>query len=149
MLDQWWNNAIEKQAFGRVHRIGQTKETYFVKILAKNTIDERLADMQREKSAAIIKAMTKRADGDPLTEEDLVRLIAPDLPHDHPGDRDDSDNSNEDDLEDTQTESEGDMGGPDEPIEDMNDGDAPEEESSEEHAAENGEGGDGFASSEE
>ncbi len=48
---------MERQAFGRVHRIGQKKETHFCKIIAKNTIDERLLDMQEEKDKFIAKAL--------------------------------------------------------------------------------------------
>jgi hypothetical protein len=49
IIDLWWNSAMEQQAFGRVHRMGQTKETHFARIMAKNTIDERLAALQIQK----------------------------------------------------------------------------------------------------
>ena len=48
---------MERQAFGRVHRIGQLKETHFCKIIAKNTIDERLVDMQAEKDEFITRTL--------------------------------------------------------------------------------------------
>ena len=48
---------MERQAFGRVHRIGQLKETHFCKIIAKNTIDERLVDMQEEKDEFISRTL--------------------------------------------------------------------------------------------
>lgn len=77
LVDQWWNSAVERQAFGRVHRIGQSKPTYFVKILTKNTIDERLADLQAEKNKSI--STTLREGGDyvhpPLTLEEMTRLF--------------------------------------------------------------------------
>ncbi|KAM7207765.1 81e4ad1c-ff53-4b31-96ff-86feb7e2e2d8 [Naviculisporaceae sp. PSN 640] len=56
-VDQWWNRAVEDQAHGRVHRIGQEKETFFVKILAKGTIDERIFDLQEKKAGDIKKAL--------------------------------------------------------------------------------------------
>ncbi|KAK3294100.1 SNF2 family N-terminal domain-containing protein [Chaetomium fimeti] len=53
LVDQWWNTAMENQAFGRVHRIGQEKETYFTKIVVQDSVDQRLVDMQEEKSKRI------------------------------------------------------------------------------------------------
>jgi hypothetical protein len=40
---------MEQQAFGRVHRMGQTKEAHFARMMVKNTVDERLAMLQAEK----------------------------------------------------------------------------------------------------
>ncbi|KAL2760226.1 hypothetical protein ACRALDRAFT_2062131, partial [Sodiomyces alcalophilus JCM 7366] len=42
MVDAWWNKAAEMQAFGRVFRLGQIKETHHVRILARETVDERI-----------------------------------------------------------------------------------------------------------
>lgn len=38
-LDPWWNSAVEQQAFCRVFRIGQQKETRMTRFVVKNTID--------------------------------------------------------------------------------------------------------------
>ncbi|KAK5626093.1 hypothetical protein RRF57_001808 [Xylaria bambusicola] len=57
MVDLWWNLAIELQAFGRVFRIGQAKETHFRRIVADNTIDNRLVALQEEKEENISKIM--------------------------------------------------------------------------------------------
>ncbi|TLS27138.1 hypothetical protein PpBr36_04611 [Pyricularia pennisetigena] len=79
LVDLWWNTAVERQAFGRVHRIGQTKDTYYVKIVTRKTIDERLLDMQGEKDARISETLQ---DGErkakPLTYADIRYLIAGD-----------------------------------------------------------------------
>ncbi|KAH9432651.1 hypothetical protein MCOR02_007341 [Pyricularia oryzae] len=79
LVDLWWNTAVERQAFGRVHRIGQTKDTYYVKIVTRKTIDERLLDMQDEKDAKISNTLQ---DGEhkvkPLTHADIRYLIAGD-----------------------------------------------------------------------
>jgi SNF2 family DNA or RNA helicase len=40
LIDPWWNQAIEQQAFCRVFRIGQDKETRMLRLVVKNTIDE-------------------------------------------------------------------------------------------------------------
>lgn len=61
LIDPWWNSAMEQQGYGRVFRMGQTKETYFVRLLAKNTIDGRLAELQAKKLKKI-KEMVKDYD---------------------------------------------------------------------------------------
>ncbi|KAK3324282.1 SNF2 family N-terminal domain-containing protein [Cercophora scortea] len=48
-LDLWWNYSLEQQAFGRVYRMGQVKETHFARIMVKSTIDERLSNLQEAK----------------------------------------------------------------------------------------------------
>jgi SNF2 family DNA or RNA helicase len=49
LFDRWWNPAIEDQAIGRAHRIGQ-KETVFVKrFVCQNTIEERIAEVLEKK----------------------------------------------------------------------------------------------------
>ncbi|KAK0643270.1 SNF2 family N-terminal domain-containing protein [Cercophora newfieldiana] len=48
-VDCWWNKSMEKQAFGRVRRIGQTKRPLFVRILQRNTIDKRIVHLQERK----------------------------------------------------------------------------------------------------
>jgi len=53
MLDPWWNSASEQQAFCRVFRIGQKEETFMSRICVKNTVDEKLIDMQKRKDAEI------------------------------------------------------------------------------------------------
>ncbi|KAI1303828.1 P-loop containing nucleoside triphosphate hydrolase protein [Xylaria venustula] len=57
IVDLWWNLAIEMQAFARVFRIGQTKETYFCRIVADATIDNRIEALQEDKEEKISKLM--------------------------------------------------------------------------------------------
>ncbi|KAK3374367.1 P-loop containing nucleoside triphosphate hydrolase protein [Lasiosphaeria ovina] len=76
LLDLYWNHTTEQQAFGRVFRMGQKKETYFARIMAENTIDERLYKLQCEKMEMIGKTIL---DFDPstitLTDEDIIGLF--------------------------------------------------------------------------
>ena len=48
-FDPWWNPAAEDQATDRAHRIGQTRVVSVEKVVAKNTIEERIVLLQREK----------------------------------------------------------------------------------------------------
>lgn len=60
IIDPWWNQASEQQAFCRVFRIGQQDETFMSRMCVKNTIDERLIEMQREKQKEIDEVMDDR-----------------------------------------------------------------------------------------
>ncbi|KAK3688097.1 P-loop containing nucleoside triphosphate hydrolase protein [Podospora appendiculata] len=75
-LDLWWNYALEQQAFGRVYHMGQTKETYFARIMAKNTIDERMANLQLEKLRVIGQTIKDQDSSKiPLTKEEIIGLF--------------------------------------------------------------------------
>ena len=47
--DPWWNQAAQNQATDRAHRIGQTKTVTVYKLIAKNTIEEKIVKMQESK----------------------------------------------------------------------------------------------------
>lgn len=49
ILDPWWNPAAESQAIDRTHRIGQTKKVLAYKVIAKNTIEEKILQLQEKK----------------------------------------------------------------------------------------------------
>ncbi|KAK0670666.1 SNF2 family N-terminal domain-containing protein [Cercophora samala] len=53
MYDHWWNVCRQWQAFGRVHRIGQTKTVHTAKIVAAGSVDERIIHIQEAKETAI------------------------------------------------------------------------------------------------
>jgi SNF2 family DNA or RNA helicase len=52
MLDMWWNPAIEEQAIDRVHRIGQTRRVVVHKLTIRNSIDEKIGELQMKKREA-------------------------------------------------------------------------------------------------
>ena len=75
-IDLWWNHSVELQAFGRVFRIGQHKETYFMRTAVSNTVDDRLLKMQTDKTEIVGSAM--RDDGrrvESLTIKELASLF--------------------------------------------------------------------------
>ncbi|RSM12871.1 hypothetical protein CEP52_002159 [Fusarium oligoseptatum] len=57
IVDLWFNKTVEQQAFKRVHRIGQKKETHLVRILARGSIDERLYILQKAKEVIVNRAL--------------------------------------------------------------------------------------------
>ena len=51
LFDRWWNPAVEEQAINRAHRIGQKTQVIVTKFICKNTIEERIDDVLRQKRA--------------------------------------------------------------------------------------------------
>jgi superfamily II DNA or RNA helicase len=50
VLDPWWNPAIEAQAVDRTHRIGQTKTVMVYRLVAKDTIEQKVMDLKMRKT---------------------------------------------------------------------------------------------------
>ncbi|MCE9678758.1 DEAD/DEAH box helicase [Shewanella sp. AS1] len=50
-VDPWWNPAAEEQASDRAYRIGQQKPVFVYKLLCKNTVEERIQQLQQSKKA--------------------------------------------------------------------------------------------------
>lgn len=49
LFDLWWNPAVEAQAAGRAHRIGQTKEVEVIRLITEGTIEEKIFQLQEKK----------------------------------------------------------------------------------------------------
>jgi superfamily II DNA or RNA helicase len=49
LLDPWWNPAVESQAFDRAHRIGQKNSVFVYKFITRNTIEEKILELQASK----------------------------------------------------------------------------------------------------
>ncbi|MCA9033449.1 MAG: SWF/SNF helicase family protein, partial [Planctomycetaceae bacterium] len=49
LLDPWWNPAVEAQAVDRAWRIGQTRRVFAYRLIARDTVEERVAALQRNK----------------------------------------------------------------------------------------------------
>ena len=49
ILDPWWNPAVEVQAIDRAHRIGQERPVFAYRLIAENTVEEKILDLQRSK----------------------------------------------------------------------------------------------------
>jgi superfamily II DNA or RNA helicase len=49
ILDPWWNPAVEAQAIDRAHRIGQTRHVFAYRLICQDTVEQRIAELQRQK----------------------------------------------------------------------------------------------------
>jgi superfamily II DNA or RNA helicase len=49
LLDPWWNPAVEAQAVDRAHRIGQTKPVFAYRLIARDTVEEKVLQLQKTK----------------------------------------------------------------------------------------------------
>jgi superfamily II DNA or RNA helicase len=57
--DPWWNPAVEDQATDRAHRIGQKNTVYSVKLITKDTVEEKVLQMQQRKQGVINATLEK------------------------------------------------------------------------------------------
>jgi len=49
LLDPWWNPAVEAQAIDRAHRIGQTRQVFACRLIARDTVEEKVLELQKSK----------------------------------------------------------------------------------------------------
>ncbi len=49
IVDPWWNPAVEQQAIDRTHRIGQTKNIFAYRMICKDTIEDKILQLQERK----------------------------------------------------------------------------------------------------
>lgn len=49
LLDPWWNPAVEAQAIDRAHRLGQKRNVFAYRLIVRDTVEEKIAELQRRK----------------------------------------------------------------------------------------------------
>lgn len=49
LMDPWWNPAVEAQAIDRMHRIGQKKNVFAYRLITRNTVEEKILELQKSK----------------------------------------------------------------------------------------------------
>ena len=74
--DPWWNPAAENQATDRAYRIGQDKPVIVHKLLCKNTVEERIQQMQGKKDNLATDLLSGATQQLTLTQETLADLLA-------------------------------------------------------------------------
>ena len=50
LLDPWWNPAVEAQAIDRAHRIGQTRQVFAYRLIARDTVEEKVLELQKHEA---------------------------------------------------------------------------------------------------
>ena len=73
--DPWWNPAVENQASDRAHRIGQTKSVFVFKLIAADTVEERILDLQQRKADLANLAFSEESDMAALESDDIEFLF--------------------------------------------------------------------------
>lgn len=77
LFDPWWNPAVENQAIDRTHRIGQTSKVIAYRLLIKQSIEEKIRLLQRQKRALAEDILGEESFTRSLTLDDLHYLFAP------------------------------------------------------------------------
>ena len=74
--DMWWNPAVEEQATGRAHRLGQKRSVSSYKLVTLNTIEEKIIELQNRKKGIVKKIINcdEEAIGK-LTWEEVLELL--------------------------------------------------------------------------
>ena len=76
LMDPWWNPAVEDQAADRAHRIGQDKPVMVYKMVAHETVEDRIIALQERKRALAAAAVGDGAGAaGGITKEDLLALL--------------------------------------------------------------------------
>ncbi|POH66694.1 helicase [Cryobacterium zongtaii] len=78
LLDPWWNPAAEAQAVDRAHRIGQTKNVMVYRLVATDTIEEKVMALKAVKAKLFDSVMTDggaQGTGQGLTASDIRELL--------------------------------------------------------------------------
>ena len=76
LVDPWWNPAVEEQAADRAHRIGQDKPVMVYRLVAKDTVEERILELQAKKRLLAESALGDAGQATAITRDDLLALLS-------------------------------------------------------------------------
>jgi superfamily II DNA or RNA helicase len=76
LMDPWWNPAVEDQAADRAHRIGQDRPVMVYRLVAEDTVEERILALQDAKRGIAEAALGEASRAASLTRDDLLALLA-------------------------------------------------------------------------
>jgi SNF2 family DNA or RNA helicase len=76
LMDPWWNPAVEDQAADRAHRIGQDRPVLVYRIVAEETVEERILALQASKRAIAQAALGEAGRAAAISRDDLLALLA-------------------------------------------------------------------------
>ena len=75
LMDPWWNPAVEDQAADRAHRIGQERPVLVYHLVAKDTVEERILELQNAKRELSQAVVGEGAASSGLTRDDILALL--------------------------------------------------------------------------
>ena len=75
LMDPWWNPAAEDQAADRAHRIGQDRPVIVYRMVARDTVEERILALQEKKRALADAALADGGAAASITREELLALL--------------------------------------------------------------------------
>jgi superfamily II DNA or RNA helicase len=75
LLDPWWNPAVEDQAADRAHRIGQQRPVMIYRMVAIDTVEEKILVLQQRKRELVRLALDGAGRAAGLTRDDLIELL--------------------------------------------------------------------------
>jgi len=75
ILDPWWNPAVEEQALSRAYRIGQRNKVFVYRFISKDTIEDKIKDLQERKSLLAEKFINSNNPFTISDREELIKLI--------------------------------------------------------------------------
>jgi SNF2 family DNA or RNA helicase len=76
LYDPWWNPAVEAQAIDRTHRIGQTRPVIAYRLLAENTVEQKIRALQQEKAALAAAVVQEESLASVLDLDSLRQILA-------------------------------------------------------------------------
>jgi superfamily II DNA or RNA helicase len=76
LIDPWWNPAVEDQAADRTHRIGQDKPVMVYRMVARDTVEERILELQERKRRLADAALSEAGGATAITRDDLLALLS-------------------------------------------------------------------------
>lgn len=75
ILDPWWNPAAEMQAVNRAHRIGQFKNVFVYRFITKDSIEEKILNLQQRKKALADAFIKPQAAISGMSREEILQLF--------------------------------------------------------------------------
>jgi SNF2 family DNA or RNA helicase len=76
LYDLWWNPAVEEQAIGRAHRMGQKQVVQVIRLITEGTIEEKILELQQRKKDLIAEVIEPGDGGSTtLSEQDIRELL--------------------------------------------------------------------------
>ena len=74
-LDPWWNASVENQATDRAYRIGQNKKVNVIKLVCKDTIEEKVLLLQKLKKDLADSIIFSESSTQKMTKEDILEML--------------------------------------------------------------------------